>query len=121
MEGVTAFECALSAGAFREGIDCAAAGCPDSLCPGEGDCCTPHRSPGCNDATCCQAVCSVDPYCCVDYYAAILGWDDLCIDLANRLCGDGKGGYCAVHLSDLNGDGIVDLRDYQLFQNAFGR
>jgi hypothetical protein len=100
-------------------MDCSAASCPISLCPGTGACCTPHRSAACSDVDCCQTVCSVDPWCCIDY-PPFLGWDDICIDLANSLCGDGHGGYCAVHLSDLNGDGVVDLLDYRLFQNSFG-
>jgi len=121
-DGVTAFVCALYGvgGQFTPGVDCAQAGCSATICPGEGDCCTPHRSLGCSDAECCRTVCGVDPLCCVQEFQ-LGSWDAACVQLANRMCGDGNGGYCAVHLADLNGDGIVDLRDYQLFQNEFGR
>jgi len=121
-DGVTAFVCALYGvgGQFTPGVDCAQAGCSATICPGEGDCCTPHRSLGCSDAECCRTVCGVDPLCCVQEFQ-LGSWDAACVQLANRMCGDGNGGYCAVHLSDLNGDGVVDLLDYRLFQNSFGQ
>jgi hypothetical protein len=52
---------------------------------------------------------------------SFFAWDDICVSLANRLCGDGAGGYCASHLADLNGDGVVNLQDYAFFQNSFGQ
>lgn len=44
------------------------------------DCDTPGRRPGCRDETCCEFVCSIDPYCCTSR------WDDLCV-AASRDCG----------------------------------
>jgi len=63
--------------------------CPPSACggggggcPGQGNCCEPNGSPGCSDATCCDAVCSADPFCCQT------GWDTTCAGRAATLCGD---------------------------------
>jgi len=47
---------------------------------------------------------------------SLYSWDDVCIEIANRVCGDGKGGYCAWRLADLNGDGVANLLDYGIFQ-----
>lgn len=117
-DGITQFECAwffASLSEFHEGVTCAEIECPTGFCPGLGDCCTPHRAFGCNDESCCRAVCSIDPICCGLPYP-LIWWDDICASLANRLCGTGKGHYCADRLADLDGNGLVDLRDYQLFQ-----
>lgn len=62
---------------------------PDNMCgdSGAGDCFSanagPGLSPACDDANCCNTVCTIDPFCCdVD-------WDDACAMLANFNC---KGG-----------------------------
>jgi hypothetical protein len=49
-------------------------------CGDAGDCCAPHNTPYCDNASCCESVCSVDPHCCEDV------WDQLCADLAWKLC-----------------------------------
>ena len=49
--------------------------------PGAGNCFVANGTPGCDDATCCEIVCSVDPDCCNDQ------WDDLCVFRANLVCG----------------------------------
>lgn len=61
--------------------------CPDLGCavpacghPAAGDCCVVSRTPGCDDALCCDAVCAADPHCCVD------AWDELCVSSAQTLC-----------------------------------
>jgi hypothetical protein len=64
--------------------DCAS--CPDDCgpcppCPGEGDCCVAHRTPGCADPDCCAVVCAADAFCCE------VSWDDICASLAVDLCG----------------------------------
>lgn len=54
-----------------------AAGCgaPDS-----GSCCEPHALGYCADAACCEAVCSIDPACCLE------SWDALCANFALESC-----------------------------------
>jgi hypothetical protein len=48
------------------------------------DCCTPHDTPGCDDATIQQCVCSEDTFCCVERGA----WDATCVATVNQLgCG----------------------------------
>jgi hypothetical protein len=49
-------------------------------CPGMGDCCIPNGTPACQDAACCEAVCSVDPFCCTTL------WDEICADQAQQIC-----------------------------------
>ncbi len=45
-------------------------------CPGSGNCCIANGTPGCDDATCCNAICLIDPFCCDGF------WDFLCADAA---------------------------------------
>ena len=45
--------------------------------PSAGSCFMIQRTPGCSDAECCGAVCSVDPYCCSTE------WDSVCRQQAN--------------------------------------
>ena len=52
------------------------------LCPGPGDCKTPHANPMCDDPTCCNVVCTYDPSCCN------LEWDSQCASLALQNCAD---------------------------------
>ena len=48
--------------------------------PGTGPCDTVHSTPSCIDATCCETVCSVFPYCCS------VSWDQLCVTAAAGAC-----------------------------------
>ena len=48
--------------------------------PAAGDCCIANGTPGCDDATCCDAVCAADAFCCDTE------WDQICADLANQIC-----------------------------------
>ncbi len=48
--------------------------------PAAGDCYEDNGTPGCDDATCCEAVCGFDPDCCE------VAWDQDCADLANQIC-----------------------------------
>jgi hypothetical protein len=50
------------------------------------ECCAPSPDPGCSDAPCCAAVCSVDPACCA------VAWDGNCAALA------GASGACGLCL-----------------------
>jgi hypothetical protein len=47
---------------------------------GTGDCFSEHGNPWCNDATCCDIVCAIEPYCCDE------PWDELCVMHANERC-----------------------------------
>jgi len=55
---------------------------PPVTCPADaqGACCNPHGTAGCNDSTCCDAVCATDPYCCET------SWDSICVNHAQELC-----------------------------------
>lgn len=53
--------------------------------PGTGSCCTAHATPSCSDALCCEAICSLDGFCCESQ------WDQMCADAAAILCGDCDG------------------------------
>lgn len=48
--------------------------------PGTASCCTVHATPNCSDATCCQSVCTIDPFCCDSQ------WDALCVARALQTC-----------------------------------
>ncbi|MSR17984.1 MAG: hypothetical protein EXS00_02260 [Phycisphaerales bacterium] len=50
-------------------------------CPADGPCFTVHNNDtGCNDPSCCNAVCTVDPACCA------VGWDSDCVSVARTYC-----------------------------------
>ena len=56
------------------------------ICGGDGgsdsdsDCCSAGDGPGCTDATCADAVCNQDPFCCEEQ------WDGICAVEAQELC-----------------------------------
>ena len=61
--------------------------------PGAGDCNRVHEGAGCNNAECCDQVCTVDATCCQT------SWDDLCVQWAAFFCpgcGDPAAGNCCV-------------------------
>ncbi|MBL9149559.1 MAG: hypothetical protein JNM94_12790 [Phycisphaerae bacterium] len=64
---------------------------PVDNCPGVGDCCDVHASPGCTDESCCDAVCDIDPSCCST------GWDIACVSVVNDACG---AGFCSPVCGD---------------------
>jgi hypothetical protein len=49
--------------------------------PTTGDCLANNGTPGCDDVTCCEYVCEVDPFCCND------NWDNFCAGTALVNCG----------------------------------
>jgi len=49
-------------------------------CPGDGDCCEPNMTPGCDDADCCNLICDIDPWCCDNR------WDSICAGAAEDFC-----------------------------------
>jgi hypothetical protein len=52
---------------------------PPAKCgtPGLGSCYVQHVTPGCAELPCCDAVCTLDPFCCESE------WDALCAQIAN--------------------------------------
>jgi len=60
-------------------------GCP--ACPGEGDCCDANGTPSCDDASCCDTVCAIDPFCCAIGANGV--WDTTCASLAAVMCAPG--------------------------------
>ncbi len=58
-------------------------GCGDLFA---GDCSTVHKSPYCDDAVCCNAVCLLDPFCCQSE------WDSNCVDQAAAICNEREQG-----------------------------
>jgi hypothetical protein len=54
--------------------------CGLSDCPGEGACFSANGTPGCEDESCCETTCAVDPFCCESE------WDGACALMAEGLC-----------------------------------
>lgn len=52
----------------------------NEACPGQGNCCSPNGTVGCEDPTCCNIVCGNDPFCCDTE------WDATCAIIAEDLC-----------------------------------
>jgi hypothetical protein len=50
-----------------------------AICGTSGSCFTTH-SAGCNDESCCNLVCAIDPFCCDT------SWDGVCVSRANEFC-----------------------------------
>ena len=48
--------------------------------PGSGSCGVPDTTPGCDSVDCCNRVCMVDPFCCLNR------WDGNCVDEAESMC-----------------------------------
>ena len=79
-----------------------AAGC---MAGGSGDCCEPHGTTGCDDATCEGTICGFDPFCCDTV------WDGICADeaLTNPACLD-VGGACPCpdeNIGDATGPAVA--------------
>jgi hypothetical protein len=68
----------------------------DSACAASTDSCvTVHAAPGCDDWSCCNAVCAVDPTCCSS------GWDASCVN-------DGAVGICGFFIFNCPSGGPVN-------------
>ena len=65
--------CAQTAGFAGPGTPGTCGITPDS-------CFVPHIQGACNDTSCCNAVCSIDPTCCSQ------SWDALCVFTAEKIC-----------------------------------
>ncbi|MEM7229328.1 MAG: hypothetical protein AAF432_11000, partial [Planctomycetota bacterium] len=74
---------------------------------GAGGCFTNNGTPGCDDVTCCDLICTADEFCCST------GWDQICADsaLANCDMGDVPGGCCLPDMSctDVTDDSECDI------------
>lgn len=49
-------------------------------CPANGDCCSSHATPGCDDFLCCDVVCNAMPFCCEGL------WSNACAEIARAVC-----------------------------------
>ncbi len=77
-----------------------------------GTCFTSHASPACQEAACCQTVCSIDPFCCQSQ------WDTQCAGEAAIHCASSPcDGGC---LGDLNEDGKVAGADISILLTLWG-
>jgi len=85
LQNQSAAECASRSGVYQGDGSIACTDCPTGVTcgPGAGDCCAAHANPGCDNASCCAAVCAVDSFCCD------LEWDQLCVEEAQQICGPG--------------------------------
>jgi len=54
--------------------------CSDCGVAGTSVCTNPQVSNGCSDTSCCNTICTIDPYCCN------VSWDALCAKQAAALC-----------------------------------
>jgi hypothetical protein len=66
--------------------------CEECIPP--GSCCFPHEDPGCDENSCEQSVCEVDPTCCTDTYT------QACADIATSVCFEcqpNTGDCCTTH------------------------
>jgi hypothetical protein len=74
----------------EEGVIVDDIGCPLPLVGGcggaAGDCMVARETPGCGNADCCEAVCAMNPNCCM------IAWDDSCVAAATTACSTGGGG-----------------------------
>ncbi len=79
-ETKTASECSNLGGIFLgQQTDCA--DCPPASCgQGNGDCCSANGTPGCDELSCCSAVCELSPGCCATE------WTAACAGAAESLC-----------------------------------
>ncbi len=91
-------------------------------CPAPGNCCTPHPTPGCENASCCTTVCGSSPECCFDQ------WFPHCANFAQVDCGPGgcsPGGSGTIPpgddcLTTPCGDTSVTFCNNPLPENFFG-
>ncbi|MEM7229750.1 MAG: hypothetical protein AAF432_13145 [Planctomycetota bacterium] len=110
-DDVTVAECNDLGGAFEgDGTACndGTTSCQNPVCPGTGDCLENNGSVGCDNAACCNLLCTIDPFCCETT------WDALCAKDAEFVCtllpcpwdcapanGDGTFGNGVVNVDDI--------------------
>ena len=83
--------------------------------PGNGRCFVPNNTPGCEDAACCDLVCQMDPFCCID------PWIQNCANIANDNCTGGELPYGAYHVvTALNVDETVRIDGFTITLGSAG-
>ena len=90
---------------LRSDLACGAPCGGAEACGAGGSCHQEHLSAGCEDEMCCEAVCSLDPICC------LAQWDAACVELARD---------CQQIDADLNGDGKIDGADLGMLLLKWG-
>ena len=103
--GVDAFCCETSWDGVCVGEATEICGGEPGLCPESDHDCLTEGGPGCSDLECCEAVCSVDSFCCA------VSWDGVCVGEATEICG-GEPGLCPESDHDClteGGPGCSDL------------
>ncbi|MEE2682122.1 MAG: DVUA0089 family protein [Planctomycetota bacterium] len=76
-------------------------------------CTTPHPTPFCNDVSCCERVCTEDPFCCE------VTWDGSCVEHALTLCNSAA---CNPNCpADLDHDGSINGGDLAMILAEWGR
>jgi hypothetical protein len=80
-QDLTPEECASLEGSSAPGLFCVNLTCPARACINKpGGCFTEHVTGGCENAFCCDKVCTADPFCCTS------DWDSSCAGKARTLC-----------------------------------
>lgn len=113
---VAGHEYLIRVGTFADadpGVGAISLACGLEVCGSSTDSCTTaHDTSGCSDATCCESVCALDPYCCDSTSG---GWDDTCVTEAGGLCSADGFAVCGVSrnglCTDPAGTGTPGCRD----------
>ncbi|MEM7229752.1 MAG: hypothetical protein AAF432_13155 [Planctomycetota bacterium] len=111
VDATTATTCTDMGGTYEgNGTNCddGTASCQNPVCPGSGDCLERNGTLGCENAACCNLICTLDPFCCN------VEWDSKCADEAATFCtllpcpwdctpanGDGTFGNGVVNVDDI--------------------
>jgi len=83
--------------------------------PGAGPCFEAHGGVGCDDASCCDSVCAIDPFCCS------LVWDAICVSEAEEFCGVCPQDCVSGDTFLPPPDGAVDGADLAVLLTSWGR
>lgn len=81
---------------------------------GSGNCFLPHANGGCEDGSCCELVCGLDPACCST------AWDASCVDTARSVC-HAAGPPPAVQISEVRIEHVgIDTQEFFELRGAPG-
>ncbi len=82
--------CQAAGGVHLPGGACPADPADDDPCeelecgePAGGDCFIPNPTPYCADEDCCETVCEIFPFCCIEAFGE---WNPVCVSVANCFC-----------------------------------